>query len=146
MLTIKEKFKVNVGYSDHTEGIEVSLAAVSLGAQVIEKHITLSKNLPGPDHKASINLKEFKKMVEGIRKITVALGNGVKKISQSEKKNIKNARTSVIASKQIDKGEKFTSNNLTIKRPGNGISPMKLFKVIGKVARKNFKEDELIKL
>tara|TARA_Y100000294_G_scaffold104497_1_gene97138 strand:+ start:1900 stop:2904 length:1005 start_codon:yes stop_codon:yes gene_type:complete len=146
MLTIKEKFKVEVGYSDHTEGIEASLAAASLGAQVIEKHITLSKNLPGPDHKASINPKEFKKMVEGIRKITVVLGNGVKKISQSEKKNIKIARTSVVASKQIAKGEKFTSNNLTIKRPGNGISPMKLFKVIGKVARKNFKEDELIKL
>jgi N,N'-diacetyllegionaminate synthase len=146
MLTIKEKFKVKVGYSDHTEGIEASLAAVSLGARVIEKHITLNKNLPGPDHKASITLKEFKKMVEGIRKITVALGNGVKKISRSEKKNIKIARTSIVASKQIAKGEKFTSKNLTIKRPGNGISPMKLFKVIGKISRKNFAEDELIKL
>ncbi len=146
MLTIKEKFKVNVGYSDHTEGIEASLAAVSLGAQVVEKHITINKNLSGPDHKASITRKEFKKMVEGIRKITVALGNGVKKISQSEKKNIKIARNSIVASKKIAKGEKFTSKNLTIKRPGNGISPMKLFKVIGKISRKNFAEDELIKL
>ena len=146
MLTIKKKFKVNVGYSDHTEGIESSLAAAALGARVLEKHITLNKNLPGPDHRASINPKELKKMIEGIRKITVALGNGIKKISSSERKNIKIARTSIVASKEIKKGEKFTSKNLTIKRPGNGISPMKLFKVIGKIAKKSFSEDELIKL
>ena len=146
MLTIKKKFKVNIGYSDHTEGIESSLAAAALGAKVLEKHITLNKNLPGPDHKASINPKELKKMIEGVRKITIALGSGVKKISSSERKNIKIARTSIVASKEIKKGEKFTIKNLTIKRPGNGISPMKLFKVIGKIAKRRFSEDELIKL
>jgi len=146
MLTIKKKFKVNVGYSDHTKGIEASLGAAALGAKMIEKHITLNKNLPGPDHKASIIPKELKKMVEGIRKITIGLGNGVKKISPSERKNIKIARTSIVAARKIKKGEKFTRKNLTIKRPGNGISPMKLFKVIGKISRKNFLEDELIKL
>ena len=146
MLTLEKKFKVNIGYSDHTEGIEASLAAVALGAQVIEKHVTLNKNLSGPDHKASIVPKELKKMVRGIRKISVALGNGVKKISNSEKKNITVARTSLVAARQIIKGEKFTRKNLAVKRPGNGISPMKLFKVIGKISKKNFKEDELIKL
>ena len=146
MLTIKKKFKVNVGYSDHTEGIEASLGAAALGAKIIEKHITLNKNLSGPDHKASITPKELKKMIEGIRKITIALGNGVKKISSSEGKNIKIARTSIVAAKKIKKGEKFTSKNLTIKRPGNGISPMKLFKVIGKISKRNFLGDELIKL
>ncbi len=146
MLTIKKKFKVNIGYSDHTEGIESSLAAAALGAKVLEKHITLNKNLPGPDHKASINPKELKKMIEGVRKITISLGNGVKKVSLSERKNIKIARTSIVASKEIKKGEKFTSKNLTIKRPGNGISPMKLFKIIGKSAKRGFSEDELIKL
>ena len=146
MLTIKKKFKVNIGYSDHTEGIEVPLVAVALGAKIIEKHITLNKNLSGPDHKASITPWELKKMVEGIRKVTVALGNGVKKVSSSEGKNIQIARTSIVAAKKIKKGEKFTSKNLTIKRPGNGISPMKLFKVIGKIAKRRFLEDELIKL
>ena len=146
MLTIKKIFKVNIGYSDHTEGIESSLAAAALGARVLEKHITLNKNLPGPDHKASINPKELKKMIEGVRKITISLGNGVKKVSLSERKNIKIARTSIVASKEIKKGEKFTSKNLTIKRPGNGISPMKLFKIIGKSAKRGFSEDELIKL
>ncbi len=146
MLTIKKKFKVNIGYSDHTEGIEASLVAAALGAKVIEKHITLNKNLSGPDHKASITPKELKKMVEEIRKVTVALGNGVKKVSPSEGKNIKISRPSIVAAKEIKKGEKFTIKNLTIKRPGNGISPMKLFKVIGKIAKKRFLEDELIKL
>ena len=146
MLTIKKKFKVNVGYSDHTEGIESSLAAAALGASILEKHITLNKNLKGPDHKASINPKELKKMIEGVRKITIALGDGVKKISPSEKKNIKIARTSIVAAKEIKKGEKFTTQNLTIKRPGNGISPMKLFKIVGKFAKRSFLEDELIKL
>ena len=146
MLTIKKKFKVNVGYSDHTEGIESSLAAAALGASILEKHITLNKNLKGPDHKASINPKELKKMIEGVRKITIALGDGVKKISSSEKKNIEIARTSIVAAKEIKKGEKFTTKNLTIKRPGNGISPMKLFKIVGKFAKRSFLEDELIKL
>ena len=146
MLTIKKKFKVNVGFSDHTEGIEASLGAAALGAKIIEKHITLNKNLSGPDHKASITPWELKKMVEGIRKVTVVLGNGVKKVSPSEGKNIKIARTSIVAAKKIKKGEKFTSKNLTIKRPGNGISPMKLFKIIGNFAKRSFLEDELIKL
>jgi len=146
MLTIKKEFGVNVGYSDHTEGIEASLAAVALGANIIEKHVTLNKNLIGPDHKASITPLELKKMVDGIRKITVALGHGIKKISPSESKNIKIARNSIVAAKNIKKGEKFTSKNLTIKRPGNGISPMKLFKVIGKKSKQDFTADELIKL
>ena len=146
MLTIKNSFGVNVGYSDHTEGIEASLAAVALGATIIEKHITISKNLSGPDHKASITGKEFKKMSDGIKKITLAMGDGIKKPSASEKKNIKIARNSIVASKFIQKGKKFTKENLTVKRPGNGISPMKFFKIIGKVAKKNFVEDELIKI
>jgi N,N'-diacetyllegionaminate synthase len=146
MLSIKKIFKVNVGYSDHTEGIETSLGAVALGAKIIEKHITLSKRLSGPDHKASVSPEELKKLVQGIRKITIALGDGIKKPSQSEKKNIKIVRTSIVAAQKIKKGEKFTSKNLTIKRPGNGISPMKLFKVIGKISKKNYSEDELIKL
>ena len=146
MLTIKKKFKVNIGYSDHTEGIEASLAAAALGAKVIEKHITLNKNLSGPDHKASITPVELKKLIEGIRKITIALGTGVKKISSSERKNIKIARNSIVAAKVIKKGEKFTKQNLAIKRPGNGISPMQLFNIIGNIAKRNFLKDELIKL
>ena len=146
MITIKKKFGVTVGYSDHTQGIEASLAAVAMGAKVIEKHITLNKNLPGPDHKASITKKELKKMVDGIRKIEIALGDGIKKTSSSEKKNINIARNSIVAARNIKKGEKFTSKNLIMKRPGNGISPMDLFKVIGKIAKKNFIQDELIKL
>ena len=146
MLTIKKKYGVKVGYSDHTEGIEASLAAVAMGATVIEKHITLNKNLSGPDHKASITEKELKKMVEGIRKIVIALGDGIKKVSLSEKKNIKVVRNSIVAARNIKKGEKFTSKNLGIKRPGRGISPMKLSKVIGKNAKKTFIQDELIKL
>ena len=146
MLTIKKKFKIDVGYSDHTEGIESCLAAAALGAKVLEKHITLNKNLPGPDHKASINPKELEKMIEGVRKITIALGHGIKKISPSERKNIKIARNSIVAAKEIKKGEKFTTKNLAVKRPGNGISPMRLFKVIGKSAKRKFLEDELIKL
>jgi len=146
MLTIKKIFKVNIGYSDHTEGIESSLAATALGASILEKHITLDKKLPGPDHKASANPKDFKKMVEGIRKITVALGDGIKKISLSEKKNLKIARTSIVALKEIKKGEIFTNKNLAIKRPGTGISPMKFYKVVGRIAKKKFLEDELIKL
>ena len=110
MLTIKKKFKVNIGYSDHTEGIEVPLVAVALGAKIIEKHITLNKNLSGPDHKASINPKEFSKMVRYIRNFTTALGSGIKKVTQSELKNIKIVRTSIVAAREIKKGEKFSKN------------------------------------
>ena len=146
MLTIKKKFKVKIGYSDHTEGIEAAMAATALGAGIIEKHFTLNKSLPGPDHKASITPQELKKMIDGIRKVTIALGTGIKKVSPSEKKNIKIARNSIVAAKEIRKGEKFTRKNLTVKRPGNGISPMKLFNIIGKIAKRNFLEDELIQL
>ena len=146
MITIKEKYGVPIGYSDHTEGIEAVLAAVAMGAKIIEKHITLNKNLPGPDHKASIMKKELKMMIDGIRKVEIALGDGVKRASSSEKKNIKIARNSIVAARNIKKGEKFTNKNLVMKRPGNGISPMKLFTVLGKIAKKNFVEDELIKL
>jgi len=144
--SIKKNFNVNVGYSDHTAGIEASLAAVALGAKIIEKHLTINKNLPGPDHKASINPKEFSKMVRYIRNITTALGSGIKKVTQSELKNIKIVRTSIVAAREIKKGEKFSKKNLTIKRPGTGISPMKFYKIIGKIALKNFSEDEIIKL
>jgi len=146
MLTIKKKYNVNVGYSDHTEGIEAALAAAALGAKVIEKHITINKDMLGPDHKASITGDEFKKMSEGIKKIILALGSNIKKPSLSEKKNIKIARNSIVAAKYIKKGEKFTINNLAVKRPGNGISPMNFFKLIGKIARKSFDQDELIKI
>ena len=146
MLSLKKKFKVSIGYSDHTEGIEASLAATALGATIIEKHFTLNKNLSGPDHKTSITGNELKKLVKGVRKISIALGDGIKKVSASEKKNIIIARNSLVAATNIKKGEKFSKKNLTVKRPGNGISPMKLFQVIGKIAKKNFTEDELIKI
>jgi N,N'-diacetyllegionaminate synthase len=146
MLTIKKKFNVEVGYSDHTNGIEAALAATAMGASIIEKHITLNKNFYGPDHKASIDGKEFKKMVDGIRNITLALGHGVKKPTKSEKKNIRIARNSIVAAVDIKKGQKFNYNNLAVKRPGHGISPMKINKVIGKSAKRNFQQDELIKL
>ena len=146
MITIKEKYGVPIGYSDHTEGIEAVLAAVAMGAKIIEKHITLNKNLPGPDHKVSVIKKELKMMIDGIRKVEIALGDGVKRASPSEKKNIKIARNSIVAARNIKKGEKFTNKNLVMKRPGDGISPMKLFTVLGKIAKKNFVEDELIKL
>ena len=146
MLSIKKKYGVKIGYSDHTKGIEASLAAVAMGATVIEKHITLNKNLSGPDHKASITEQELRKMIEGIKRIEIALGDGIKKATPSEKKNIKIARNSIVAVGYIKRGEKFTNKNLGIKRPGNGISPMKFFRVIGKIAKKNFIQDELIKL
>lgn len=145
MLTIKKRFKVNIGYSDHTEGIEASLAAVALGAKIIEKHFTLSKNLIGPDHKASVTGNELKNLALGIKKISLVMGDGKKKVSPSEKKNIIIARNSLVAAIDIRKGEKFTVKNLAVKRPGSGISPMKLFKIVGKIAKKNFVQDELIK-
>ena len=125
MSSIKKEFKVNVGYSDHTLGVEVSFAAVSLGAQIIEKHITLDKNLFGPDHKASLEPQEFRNLVEGIRNISIALGKEEKKITNSELKNLKIVRKSIVAKKDIKKGELYTKENLTTKRPGSGICPMK---------------------
>ena len=146
MLEIKEKFGVKIGYSDPTEGIEVPIAAVALGATVIEKHFTLDKNMEGPDHKASLEPSELKAMVKSIRNIEQALGTGHKTISESERKNIEIARMSIVAAKDIKEGEIFTEDNLTIKRPGNGISPMEWENIIGKVAKRDFQEEELIEL
>lgn len=146
MNTIKKEFGVKVGYSDHTKGIEVPIAAVALGATVIEKHFTLDRNMEGPDHKASLEPNELKAMVDSIRHIELALGNGMKQPAESEKKNMAVARKSIIASKEIKAGEIFTENNLTVKRPGDGISPMRWFDIIGKPAPRDFEEDELIEL
>lgn len=146
MLQMKEKFGVRVGYSDHTKGIEVPIAAVALGAEVIEKHFTLDRNLPGPDHKASLEPNELKAMVDAIRNIKQALGNGQKQVSKSEEKNMAIARKSIVAAKDIKKGELLTENNLTTKRPGTGISPMLWEEVIGTKAIRDFEEDELIEV
>jgi N,N'-diacetyllegionaminate synthase len=146
MQEIRDKFGVEVGYSDHTNGIEVPIAAVALGASIIEKHFTLDRNLPGPDHKASLEPEELKAMVTSIRHIEKALGSGHKTVSASEKKNIDIARKSIVASRNIKAGEKLTEDNLTVKRPGNGINPMKWEEVIGQVAKKDFAEEELIQL
>lgn len=146
MLTLKECFGVRVGYSDHTKGIEVPIAAVAMGAEIIEKHFTLDKTLPGPDHVASLEPQELKAMVESIRNIEKAKGTGIKQVSSSEKKNIAIARKSIIAALDIKAGETFTEENLTVKRPGNGINPMRWDEVIGQVAKRDFVEDELIEL
>jgi N,N'-diacetyllegionaminate synthase len=147
MQHIRHKLNIKVGYSDHTNGIEVPIAAVALGATVIEKHFTLDRNLPGPDHKASLEPEELKAMVEAIRNIEKAIsGSGIKEPSRSEIKNIEIARKSILAAKTIIKGEPFTEENLTVKRPGNGISPMQWNEVIGQKAKRDFYEDELIEL
>lgn len=146
MHNIANRFNVQVGYSDHTRGIEVPIAAVALGATVIEKHFTLDNNLPGPDHKASLEPLQLKMMVESIRHIEEALGNGVKNISNSERKNIAIARKSIVAATTIKKGELFTEENLSVKRPGGGISPMKWDEVIGTTASRDFLPDETITL
>jgi N,N'-diacetyllegionaminate synthase len=146
MLTIKESLKVRVGYSDHTLGIEVPIAAVALGASVIEKHFTLDRNMIGPDHQASLEPQELKAMVNAIRNIEKALGNGIKKASPSEQKNKAIARKSLVAKNEICKGELFSEDNITAKRPGTGISPMEWDRIIGKVAMRSFKEDDLIEL
>ena len=144
MLTIKNEFGIEVGYSDHSLGIEVPIAAAALGATVIEKHFTLDRNLPGPDHRASLEPDELRTMVEAIRNIEVALGDGVKKPSTSEIKNIPIVRKSIVAAKAIGKGEVFTSENLTVKRPGTGISPMKWDDIIGRIAPKGYSVDDII--
>jgi len=142
--TLRQKFNLPVGYSDHTNGIEVSIAAVAMGATVIEKHFTLDRNMEGPDHKASLEPDELKVMVKAIRNIELALGNGEKRPAESEIKNIVIARKSIIAKSSIKRGEIFTEDNITVKRPGNGISPMRWFSVIGQNAVRDFEEDELI--
>ena len=147
MLHIQRELGLPIGYSDHTLGIEVPIAAVALGATVIEKHFTLDKTLPGPDHKASLEPNELKAMVSAIRNIEKAIGgSGLKEVSKSEEKNKPIARKSILASTDIKKGNIFTPENLTVKRPGTGISPMQWDEVIGKEAKRDFQEDELIEL
>jgi N,N'-diacetyllegionaminate synthase len=146
MNSIRDKFGLAVGYSDHTAGIEVAIAASAMGACVIEKHFTLDRNLPGPDHKASLEPSQLESMVKSIRNIELALGDGVKSLSLSEKKNIKVVRKSLVTTRVIKAGEVFTNENITAKRPGTGISPMLWDEFVGKVARRNYKADELIEL
>lgn len=146
METIRKAFGLEVGYSDHTKGIEVPIAAVAMGATVIEKHFTLDRNMEGPDHKASLEPDELAKMVQSIRNIEKALGSGDKTPSQSEKKNIAVARKSIVAKTAIKRGDELTEANITVKRPGNGISPMRWNEVIGTKAVRDFEEDELIEL
>ena len=144
--TMKREFGVDVGYSDHTLGIEVPIAAVAMGAVIIEKHFTLDRNMEGPDHKASLTPDELKSMVSSIRHIELAVGHPDKTVSESERKNIVIARKSIVAKRDIKKGEELNPDNITIKRPGSGISPMKWYEIIGKKAIRDFKEDELIEL
>lgn len=146
MQQIQKEFDVAVGYSDHTKGIEVPIAAVALGASVIEKHFTLDRNMEGPDHKASLEPDELKAMVSAIRNIEKALGTGKKAVSESERKNIAIARKSIVAACPIKNGDLLTEDNLTVKRPGTGISPMQWEKVIGTKAIKDFAEEEMISL
>lgn len=142
--TMKETFGLPVGYSDHTKGLEIPVAAVARGACVIEKHFTLDRNMEGPDHKASIEPDELKQMVDMIRHVEVAIGDGVKKVSPSELKNQDIARKSIIAKTAIKAGDVFTEENITTKRPGSGINPMKWFDLLGKTAKHDYQEDYLI--
>lgn len=146
MATMGERFGVEVGYSDHTPGIEVPIAAAALGAVIIEKHFTLDRNMDGPDHKASLEPDELKAMVSAVRHVEAALGDGVKRPSPSEQKNMAIARKSIVARRAIRKGETLTEENLTAKRPGSGISPMRWFEVLGTPAVRDFQADELIEL
>lgn len=146
MCTIRDAFGVAVGYSDHTLGIEVPIAAVALGATVLEKHLTLDRNLPGPDHKASLEPTEFSAMVRAIRNIELAMGDGIKRASDSETKNIAAARKSLVAVAPIRAGELFSERNIGTKRPGNGLSPMRWSEVVGQAARRDFAVDDLIAL
>ncbi|MDH4944077.1 N-acetylneuraminate synthase [Sulfurimonas sp. C5] len=144
MMTIGNTFDITYGYSDHTLGIEVPIAAVAMGAICIEKHFTLDKTMEGPDHKASLEPDELKEMIKTIRNIELALGSSIKKPSQSESKNIVIARKSIVASTDIQKGDILSEKNIVVKRPGNGISPMRWDEVIGSIAQKNYQKDELI--
>lgn len=146
MLTLKEEFGVSVGYSDHTKGTEIPIAAAAMGARVIEKHFTLDCNMEGPDHKASLEPSEFAGMVKAIRNVETAMGSFEKKPSPSETENLAVARKSIVAARGIRKGELLTEQNLTVKRPGNGISPMKWFDILGTEAVRDFGEDELIEI
>ena len=144
--TLKNSFKLNIGFSDHSLGVQASIAAVALGAKFIEKHITLSKKLKGPDHRASLNPKEFKFMVQSIRIVQKTLGDKIKKITRSEKKNFYIVRKSIVASTKIKKNERFSNFNITCKRPGTGMSPLFFKKLIGKKSMKNYNKNDLIRL
>jgi len=146
MEVIRKKLKVDVGYSDHTSGIETPIAAVALGAKIIEKHFTISRKMIGPDHSASIEPDELGAMIKSIRNIEKTLGKGIKKLTTSEHKNLKNVRKSIVAKTNIKKGEKFSEKNITVKRPAKGLSPMKWDSVIGKISKKNYKIDNFIKI
>lgn len=146
MNELKKHFGLPVGYSDHTKGIEVPIAAAALGAVVIEKHFTLDNNMEGPDHKASLEPDELAKMVASIRNIETALGSGIKTVTDSERENIAAARKSIVAAMHINKGEVLTDQNLTVKRPGTGISPMRWTELIGRIADRDYEEDEMIEL
>ena len=146
MQSLQKEFGFKVGYSDHTSGIEIPVAAVAMGATVIEKHFTLDKNMEGPDHKASLEPEELRQMVLSIRNVEVALGNGIKQPSEAEKKNIAITRKSIVAACDIKQGDVFTEQNLTAKRPGNGISPMRWEEIMGTKAVRNFMADELIEI
>jgi len=146
MLTIKNAFKIKIGYSDHTAGIEIPIAAVTLGAGVIEKHFTIDRNMPGPDHKASLVPEELKAMVNAIRHVEAALGSGVKVPSASEAGNVKIARKSIVAARKIRKGEIFDESNICVKRPATGINPQKWDDVVGKPAVRDFEADDPIEL
>ena len=146
MLTIREKFGVRVGYSDHTPGIEIPIAAVAMGAEIIEKHFTLDRNMEGPDHKASLEPSELAAMVKAIRNVEAALGDGEKKVSPSERENIAVARKSIVAKESIKKGEVLTVENITTKRPGTGINPMCWNEILGSKAIRDFGRDELIEI
>ncbi len=146
MQTLAEYFGTKVGYSDHTEGIEVPVAAVAMGAAVIEKHFTLDRTMEGPDHKASLEPEELAEMVQAIRKVELALGSEKKQVSRQEAANRKVARKSIVAARDIQAGEIFTEENLTVKRPGDGISPMKWPEILGKKAPRDFRKEERIKL
>ena len=146
MNELKKHFGLPVGYSDHTKGIEVPIAAAALGAVVIEKHFTLDNNMEGPDHKARLEPDELAKMVASIRNIEMALGSGMKTVTDSERENIAAARKSIVAAAHINKGEVLTDQNLTVKRPGTGISPMRWTELIGRIADRDYEEDEMIEL
>jgi len=144
MLTIGKELDVNFGYSDHTLGIEVDIAAVAMGAKCIEKHFTLDTNMDGPDHKASLKPHELKEMIKAIRNVELAFGSDIKKPSKSELANIKIARKSIVAKTKIKKNDILTENNITVKRPGDGLNPMRWDDVVGTKAKKDYNEDDLI--
>lgn len=144
MRTLQEEFGLKTGYSDHTVGIEIPIAAAAMGAVVIEKHFTLDRSMEGPDHKASLEPDELAAMVRCIRNVERALGNGIKTMSASERKNVGVVRKSIVARRAISQGEPLTEKNITTKRPGNGMSPMRWFEVLGTAARRSYEKDELI--